>query len=136
MSDLIVLAVAICLTAMFYVWRRATLHHSLSQAIMFVALYCGSLGLALRFGARTYPGIYFSESAFLNGLLNGNGLFVSVGYSAVLVAGATDTLVTLKRPASRTAVISLAGVKRAAVCLATAISLYGFYWSAVMQRLP
>ena len=136
MSDLIVLAVAICLTAMFCVWRRVSLHHSHIQAVMFIALYCGSLGLALRFGARTYPGIYFSESPSLNGLLNGNALFVAVGYSAVVVAGTIDTLVTLKRPANQTAAISLAGIKWAAVCLATAISFYGFYWSAVMQRLP
>lgn len=136
MTSLFVLVAAIGLTTAFYVWRGQAFQHSRIEAFAFICLYCFSLGLALRFGGRTYPGIYFPNSTVLNDLLNGNGLFVGIGYSAVLVAGAADTLLVFMRTTVRGVATTLGGVKWVAVALATAIALYGFYWAAIMQRLP
>jgi hypothetical protein len=131
-----VLVAAISITTAFYVWRGQSLQHSRVEAFAFICLYCLSLGLALRFGGRTYPGIYFPNSAFLNGLLNGNGLFVDIGYSAVMVAGAADTLLVFTRTRRRGLTIALKGVKWIAASLAMVIALYGFYWAATLQRIP
>lgn len=51
----------------------------------FVVLYVLALGLALRFCARIYPGIYVQSSPFWNSILNGD-LF-GLGYLAAILAG-------------------------------------------------
>jgi hypothetical protein len=106
------------------------------EALMFTCLYCLSLGLALRFGGRTYQGIYFPHSPFLNSLLNGNWLFVGIGYLAVLVGWVADTLRILIRPSVHGFEAAIKGVTWLAVGLAVTIALYGFSWAAIMQRLP
>ena len=136
MFSLLGLLAATGLTIGFYVLRRSSLQHSRTEALAFVCLYCLSLGLALRFGGRTYPGIYFPQSPFLNSLLNGNGLFVDIGYSAVLAAWVADVLLIFFRPSNHGLEAALKGVKWLAVGLAVAIALYGFVWAAIMQRLP
>ena len=136
MINLIILFVVISVTAAFYVLRRSSLLHSRIEKFAFICLYCVSLGLALRFGGRTYPGIYLPHSTYLNDLLNGNFLFVVIGYLAVLVAGAADTLLIISRPKVRGFAVVLKTAKFFAICLATAISLYGFWIAATMQRLP
>lgn len=136
MTSLLALVSATCLAAAFYVWRGRRLQHSRIEAVAFICLYCLSLGLALRFGGRTYPGIHFPNSAFLNDLLNGNGLFVAIGYPAVMVAGAADMLLVFMRTTGRGLTAALKAVKWVAASLATAIALYGFYWAATLQRLP
>lgn len=103
---------------------------------MFTCLYCLSLLLALRVGGRTYPGIYFSNSSFLNGLLNGNVLFTGIGYAAVMVGGAADYFLIFTRTMVASPTKTLKAVKWIAVSLATAIALFGFYTAAVLQRLP
>jgi hypothetical protein len=105
------------------------------DGLVFTCLYSLALGLALRFGGRTYPGVHFPESPFLNSLLNGNGLFIGVGYLAVLVALAADILRIFIRPSPRDEAV-LKGVKWAAAGLAAAIAIYGFSWAVIMQRLP
>jgi hypothetical protein len=137
MPSLIGLLVATGLTAVFYVWRRPVLRRSRTEAFAFVCLYCLSLGLALRFGGRTYPGIYFPDSSFLNSLLNGNGIFTDIGYKAVVVAWAADVLRILLRPPIRSGVeLALRVLKWLAVGLAVSIAIYGFVWAAKLQRLP
>lgn len=132
MFSLLVLVATIGLTVAFYFWRRSSLRHSRLKALVFTCLYCLSLALALRFGGRTYPGAYFPHSPFLNTLLNGNGLFVGVGYLAVLVAWATDTLRILFRASGDGFGAALKTVKWVAVGLAVTISLYGFSWAAFL----
>ena len=60
MNNLQVLVAVAFFTAMFYALRRSTLPHRRFEALAFICLYCLSLSLALRFGARTYPGIYLA----------------------------------------------------------------------------
>ena len=136
MFSLVVLVVVIGLTIAFYVWRRPIVQHSPKDALAFTFLYCLSLGLALRFGGRTCPGIHFPNSSFLNDLLNGNGLFVDIGYSAVVVAAATDYFLIFTRTTAGSPTKTLKAVKWLAISLATAIALFGFYCAASLQRLP
>jgi hypothetical protein len=132
MISLLVLIAAVGLTVAVYVWRRPS---SRLDSLVFVVLYCLSLGLALRFGGRTYPGIYFPNSPFLNDLLNGNGLFTGIGYDAVLVAGAVDILRVFATSSGRLEVI-LKALKWVAVGLAVMIAIFGFWSALIMQRLP
>lgn len=136
MISLLVLLVTIGLTAAFYVRQRSSLPHSKIEAMVFACLYCISLGLALRFGGRIYPGIHFPQSPLLNALLNGNRLFVGVGYAAVLVAFVGDSLRVLVRPSSHRFAVAMNGMKWLAVALAVTISFYGFGWAILLQRLP
>jgi hypothetical protein len=89
----------------------------------------------LRFGGRTYPGLYFPDSLFLNSLLNGNGLFTGVGYLAVVAAWSAEVALLLLRPSILGIDLALRLLKWAAIGLAVAISIYGFVWAAIMQRL-
>jgi hypothetical protein len=132
MISLFVLVAAVGLTVAVRVWRRPS---SRIDALLFIVLYCLSLGLALRFGGRTYPGIYFPNSAFLNGLLNGNELFTGIGYDAVLIAGVADTLRVFATSSRRLEVI-LKALKWVAVGVAVMIALFGFWSALTMQRLP
>jgi hypothetical protein len=136
MISLLCLVGVIGLTIAFYVWRRPSLRHSCKDALVFTCLYCLSLGLALRFGGRTYPGIYFPNSSFLNDLLNGNGLFNGVGYLAVLITGAADCFLIFTRAMEGSPTKTLGAVKWIAVSLAMAIALFGLYCATVLQRLP
>lgn len=136
MFSLLVLVATTGLTVAFFFWRRSSLPRSRMEAFIFTCLYCLSLALALRFGGRTYPGIYFPHSPFLNSLLNGNGLFVGVGYMAVLVGWVADSLFILTRSAGRGLVTVLKAAKWLAILLATIIAFYGFFWAATLQRLP
>lgn len=135
MNNLLILIAAVFVTVAFYALRRSTLQHQRTDALAFVCLWCLSLGLALRFGGRTYPGIYYPNSPFLNDVLNGNGLFVSIGYSAVLIAGTATTLQIFARPVGQVPAAILISAKWVGVLLAIIISLYGFYWAAILQRI-
>jgi hypothetical protein len=133
MISLLVLVAAVGLTLAVYIWRRPT---SRLWSLAFICLYCLSLGLALRFGGRTYPGIYFPHSPFLNSLLNGNGLFTDIGYDLVLVAGVADTarvLMTYSAPRFR---VVLQLLKWLALMLAIIIVIFGFWFAIILERLP
>jgi hypothetical protein len=136
MISLLILIAALLITTAFYIWRRSSLPQARAEKFAFICLYCLTLALALRFGGRTYPGLHFPGSPLLNSLLNGNDLFVGVGYMAVLVAGAADTLLVFTRPSGRRNAEVLKGARWLAVGLAATIALYGFAWAAIMQRLP
>jgi hypothetical protein len=89
--------------------------------------------LALRFGARTYPGWHFENSDFLNRLLNGVGLFTEIGYGLVLAgAGAATLRVLLGGTEPR----ALQRLQWLAFTLAILIVLYGAAWATIMHRLP
>ena|SRR5438046_181748 len=133
MISLLVLVAAVGLTLAVYIWRRP---RSRIEALAFICLYCLCLGLALRFGGRTYPGIFFPHSTFLNRLLNGNGLFTEIGYNAVLIAGATDALRVLTNSPGRRFEVVLKVLKWIAVVLAVTVSIFGFWSALVLQRLP
>ena len=136
MFSLLVLAFVTGLTFAYSIWLRSSLQRSRRNAFVLTCLYCVSLLLALRVGGRTYPGIYFPNSGFLNALLNGNVLFTGVGYAAVLVAGTADSFLIFTRTMVGSPAKTLKVIKWIAVSLATAIALFGFYTAAVLQRLP
>jgi hypothetical protein len=133
MIDLLMLLAAVGITLAFYVWRRPT---SRIERLAFIVLYCLSLGLALRFGGRTYPGIYFPRSPFLNSLLNGNALFTQVGYDAVFVAGVADGLRLGTASRDQRFQVALQVLKWLAVTAALVIAVFGFWCAFELQRLP
>lgn len=111
----------------------------LGAQLAWIALYSFALLLALRFGARTYPGFWHPESLFLNWLLNGSTLFTVIGYNLVLVAGCaavTRILIGASSPGSVKARRVLAIVQGAATLPAIAIILYGLQCAIFMHRLP
>jgi hypothetical protein len=136
MLSLLVLVVTIVLTMTVYFWQRSPGPHSRSGSMFLTCLCCLNLGLALRFGGRTYPGVYFPDSPFLNSLLNGNNLFVGIGYTAVVVGWAAASLHILVRPSVQGFGTALTATKWLAFGLAAMIAIYGFSWAVTMQRLP
>lgn len=90
-------------------------------------------GLALRFGGRTYPGIYFPDDAFLNGVFNGATLFTKIGYDAVAIGFVASLALVLTRLHPRIRMI-LKVVVTLAIATAVAIAIYGFYWAVVLDR--
>lgn len=135
MSTLIGLVVAASLTVGFYLWRGPALNRSRTEAVVFACLYCITLSIALRFGGRTYPGLYFPNSLFFNSLLNGRDLFTGIGYLAVMAAWSAAVMRLLLRPSILGIDLALRILKWAAIGLAVTISIYGFVWAAIMQHL-
>jgi hypothetical protein len=135
MANLILLILAAGLAVAAWLWQRRQSQPSRAVALLAAGLGCLTLLLALRFGGRTYPGIWHPESALLNSIFNGNWLFVEPGYDAALIAGAASVWLILRPPRGwmRTTLVWL---KWTAVALAVAISLYGFYWAVLLERLP
>jgi hypothetical protein len=108
-----------------------------SSGLLRIAAYSFSLLLALRFGARTYPGWYFPNSRFLNDLLNGGSVFTQIGYDLVLVAAASGTArLFLAGEARPRADRILRLVEWTALALALLIACYGLIWAIEMHRLP
>jgi hypothetical protein len=118
----------------FTVVRRQAVHkrQRISQ-LGFVALFALTLLLALRFGARTYPGIFVPSSAMLNWIFNGTTLFTTFGYGCVMLGAALHAeSMPLTGRLSRTLQVSSIGFALLAAC----ISAYGFFWAAALHRLP
>ena len=102
-----------------------------------VAFYSFGLLLALRFGARTYPGWYFPNSRFLNGLLNASTLFTGVGYDLVLIAAAAAAArIWFRGTLKQRPLGALVLMQGAALAAVFAIIIYGIWWAALMHRLP
>ena len=104
-----------------------------------IALYSFVLLLALRFCGRTYPGWYFPDSNFLNGLLNSNFLFTELGYELVVLgatAGTAHIFMASDSPRRTRLRWWLGAAQAAAVVLVIPIISYGFLWAHFMQRLP
>jgi hypothetical protein len=100
-----------------------------------------TFGLALRFCGRTYPGVFYPDSTFLNNLFNGVRLFTEIGYDLVALLGLADLLfVFLTRfrssPTPMVAVRALVAVRVAVLALIVLIIGYGFYYATLLQRLP
>lgn len=95
-------------------------------------------GLALRFCGRTYPGIYYPDSALLNGLLNGNGLFTEIGYDLVLALGVADVafvfLTLFRQGTAPTVVRSLIALRLGLLLLTILIIAYGFYYAVLLYE--
>jgi hypothetical protein len=93
--------------------------------------------LAVRWCARTYPGLYFPDSAFLNDLLNGAGLFTVYGYAAVLLGGAAAAgRVFVADTGHRSLAAALRLAQWASLAVVALIVCYGLYWAQGMHRLP
>lgn len=98
-----------------------------------------ALGFALRFCGRTYPGIYFPDSPFLNDLLNGSGLFTGVGYLLVFVLGVSDLVfvfLTLFRTqaTAHSATKPLVALRVVLLFLTLAIIAYGFFHAVILYE--
>jgi hypothetical protein len=116
-------------------WRRRSAPESKLEAVSFLVLWCFTLGLALRFGGRTYPGIYFPDSTVMNSLFNGVGLFEQVGYDAVAICF-VSRLAIIVLPLGNGANACMRVISWLAILLAVLIVIYGFYWAWVLERLP
>ncbi len=137
MTSLAGLLASALATALWYVAvlrRRGAPIRSGPHELVFIALYALTLLLALRFGARTYPGVYVPASAALNWILNGTALFTA-GYGLV-VLGALLHAASLMRTAQASPSGSLRAWSLCFVSLAVCISVYGFYFAGVLGRLP
>jgi hypothetical protein len=135
MPSLFLLLFAVTASGVWAVWRRGFAPTSRFEAIAFLVMWCFTLGLALRFGGRTYPGIFFPNSSLLNDVFNGVGLFVQAGYDAVAICFVAE-LAPLVLPVGRRAASYLNAISWLAFTTATLIATYGFYWAAVLGRLP
>ena len=135
MTSLQVLSLFAVIAMVWGAWRRHAIRLSRAEAIAFVALCCFVLLLALRFGARTYPGLYFPDSRALNCLFNGSGLFVGIGYGAVLIAFAASLVRTWVRPGRGTMNSALRAAFWLPIGMAALIALFGFYWAVQLGRL-
>jgi hypothetical protein len=136
MSSLAGLLLSVIATLGLYVAvvrkRRWSPTFEFSQ-VCFVALCAICLLLALRFGARTYPGVWVPGSKLLNWVINGTGLF-TLGYGMVVAAMTIYVAAVLVKPSGQTGRL----LQTSCICLtalATSISLYGLVWAAALQRL-
>ncbi len=98
-----------------------------------------TLGLALRFCGRTYPGIYYPDSRLLNDLLNGNGLFTGVGYGLVLALGVADAVFVFltrfqQERAAPTVMRSLIALRLGLLLLVVLIIAYGLYYAVLLYE--
>lgn len=91
-----------------------------------LTLLCAlSLLLALRLGARSYPGVFVRNSPVLTRLLNGPTLFTTVGYGLVLLGAASQALgLAWSGPGSN----ALRASGAVLLVLAALISAYGLLW--------
>lgn len=101
-----------------------------------VPTYGLALGLALRFGARTYPGVYYPDSSFLNDLLNGSRLFTELGYDlllALIVADLVLVFLTRFRKGKTTSpIVRYLGVLRLLLLSLTLLIIaYGCYYAVL-----
>lgn len=105
--------------------------------IVFICIQGFLLLLIVRWCARTYPGLYFPESAFRNELLNGVGLFTLYGYDAVLLFAASRIARLFIAGAGRRRLeVTLTLVQWTSLAVAALLICYGIYWAEAMQRLP
>lgn len=134
--DLIVVVVGLALTIGYFMWQRPDRSGHPMHRLALTGLWCVTLLLALRFGARTYPGVYYSGSGFLNWLFNGQTIFTDIGYELALLAGMAEILLILSDASMPRFQKWMRIVKWVSLGLAVAIALYGFYWALVLDRMP
>ena len=105
--------------------------------LVLIRLWATTLLLALRFGARTYPGVYVPSNEILNWVFNGPRIF-GIGYMLTLVAATCDAGAVLGARVFLPAIvrIGLVGVASIAALLAVAIASSGFVFALILQRLP
>lgn len=109
---------------------------ALAARLAFILCYGFTLLLALRFGARTYPGIWVRESAWLNDIFNGSYLFFR-GYETTLAVMALDTMVTVLRASGRVEMIALLNaIKWVGLSFVLLVVTYGFFFAVVLERTP
>lgn len=107
------------------------------RRVAWICTYTYFLLLAVRWCARTYPGWYFPDSAFLNDLLNGGDLFTLYGYDCVLLAAAAALArILLAGPDHPRAAAALRLLHWASLAIVALILCYGLYWAQLMERLP
>ena len=138
MSDLITFLVSalICIVILAFPARR-----SRWWRIAAVPVWMFTLGMALRICGRSYPGIHYPNSEFLNHLLNGSGLFTTYGYNLVFALGVADAafayLTRFRRAEAPPALgRRLTAVRIGLLALILLIVGYGFFYAIVLERIP
>ncbi|MBX9858708.1 MAG: hypothetical protein K2Y20_03850 [Sphingomonas sp.] len=97
------------------------------------ALFWFLIALVLRWGARSYPGIYVPESTILNDIFNGPFLFTVIGHYSVLLGLAAHIGALLSSRQSkafkRFKILALSSLAVAAL-----VSIYGVYWAVSFDK--
>ena len=91
------------------------------------------VAVALRFGARTYPGVYIPEHPTLNYILNTGFLFTTIGYGAVAFGCAAQIgalLMALKTGTTQRLKIMALSL----FAIAVLIAVYGLFWAMLLGR--
>jgi hypothetical protein len=129
--------------ATFVLWlsrkHRWPSEHPIAFRAALIVAYAGTLLLALRFGARTYPGLFIGRPGPLNDILNSSQIF-GIGYNLVALAALADGLsfwlARRSAPASQVGARAVLITRNVCLVLATLGALYGFYFAIVLERLP
>jgi hypothetical protein len=141
MGNLLAMIAFACATAALWLiskWTPISKHPITVQAA-FIAGYSLTILLALRFDARTYPGISMGSSGVLNAIFNSNSIFY-LASGLALVGALIDLLVLLR--ASNSGSVSASPVRgarlirTASLALATLTAVYGIGFAIMLERLP
>lgn len=141
MANLIgMVALALATLALWFTRKqnRAS-QHRITFRVVLIAAYAWTLILALRFGARTYPGVWMGTPGALNDVFNSSQIF-ETGYGFVAAAALADLLSVLlargSTPSSGIAVRVASITRNMLLLLAALVAFYGFYFAIVLERLP
>lgn len=113
--------------------------HRIAFRLALIVAYSWTFLLALRFGARTYPGVFMGRSDALNAIFNSSQIFWT-GYEFVAVAALADLLSVLfargSTSGSEAAVRTATTTRNVLLLLAALGATYGFYFAIILERLP
>jgi len=141
MPNLIGMVILAVFALVLWLFRKQTWAsaHPIAFKVALILAYSWTLLLALRFGARTYPGLFVPKSETLNNIFNSGQIF-GTAYDLVVVAAPTDGLsfflARRSRPTSQIAVRAALITRNLCLLLATLGAFYGFYFAIILERLP
>jgi hypothetical protein len=141
MPNLIGMAFLAVATLVLWLSRSQTWasEHPIAFRAALIAAYSWTLLLALRFGARTYPGLFMGRPGLLNDILNSGQIF-ETGYNLVMLAALTDGLSfwlgRRSTPASQVGARAALIIRNVCLVLATLGAIYGLYFAIVLERFP
>jgi hypothetical protein len=113
--------------------------HPIALRAALAAAYSSTLLLALRFGGRTYPGVWMGKSGLLNVIFNGSDMFWFAYYCVVLGALSDGAAVLLQRGSTPAMLIGAriaSTVRILSLGVAVVVALYGFTFAIILLRLP
>jgi len=144
MANLIAVIILAIAAAVLWLSRKGAWSalHPVAYRAALTGTFAWTLLLALRFGARTYPGVWMGGPGLLNDIFNSSEIFW-IGCYAVLLAVMADGLIfVFARPSAalhgtRSLVVRIATIIRnVSLLLASILVIYGFYFAIALERLP